>query len=116
MKKTSSFILMATTIVGAIIAKNVSPLNLQNQPSKVILAESEETSKSINSLNDTTATDVTPISVVEVVSNNNSGIQYANYTATLEDGTVLGFSINRIFLRCNITIKVCHCSRNNILQ
>ena len=94
MKKTSSFILMATTIVGAIIAKNVSPLNLQNQPSKVILAESEETSKSINSLNDTTATDVTPISVVEVVSNNNSGIQYANYTATLEDGTVLGFSIS----------------------
>lgn len=94
MKKTSSFILMATTIVGAIIAKNVSPLNLQNQPSKVILAESEETSKSINSLNDTTATDVTPISVVEVVSNNNSGIQYANYTATLEDGTLLGFSIS----------------------
>lgn len=94
MKKTSSFILMATTIVGAIIAKNVSPLNLQNQPSKVIFAESEETSKSINSLNDTTATDVTPISAVEVVSNNNSGIQYANYTATLEDGTVLGFSIS----------------------
>lgn len=94
MKKTSSFILMATTIVGAVIAKNVSPLVLQNQPSKVILAESEETSKSINSLNDTTATDVTPISVVEVVSNNNSGIQYANYTATLEDGTVLGFSIS----------------------
>lgn len=72
MKKTSSFILMATTIVGAVIAKNVSPLVLQNQPSKVILAESEETNKSINSLNDTTATDVTPISVVEVVSNNNS--------------------------------------------
>ena len=94
MKKTSSFILMATTIVGAVIAKNVSPLVLQNQPSKVILAESEETSKSINSLNDTTATDVTPISVVEVVSNNNSGIQYANYTATLEDGTLLGFSIS----------------------
>ena len=42
MKKTSSFILMATTIVGAVIAKNVSPLVLQNQPSKVILAESEE--------------------------------------------------------------------------
>lgn len=94
MKKTSSFILMATTIVGAIIAKNVSPLVLQNQPSKVILAESKEKSKLINSFNANTTADVTPISVVEVVSNNNSGIQYANYTATLEDGTVLGFSIS----------------------
>lgn len=94
MKKTSSFILMATTIVGAIIAKNVSPLVLQNQPSKVILAESEEKSKLINSFNANTTADVTPISVVEVVSNNNSGIQYANYTATLEDGTLLGFSIS----------------------
>lgn len=94
MKKTSSFILMATTIVGAVIAKNVSPLVLQNQPSKVILAESEEKNKSINSFNTNTTADVTPISVVEVVSNNNSGIQYANYTATLEDGTLLGFSIS----------------------
>lgn len=94
MKKTSSFILMATTIVGAVIAKNVSPLVLQNQPSKVILAESEEKSKLINSFNTNTTADVTPISVVEVVSNNNSGIQYANYTATLEDGTLLGFSIS----------------------
>lgn len=94
MKKTSSFILMATTIVGAVIAKNVSPLVLQNQPSKVILAESEEKSKLINSFNANTTADVTPISVVEVVSNNNSGIQYANYTATLEDGTLLGFSIS----------------------
>lgn len=94
MKKTSSFILMATTIVGAVIAKNVSPLVLQNQPSKMILAESEEKSRSINSFNANTTADVTPISVVEVVSNNNSGIQYANYTATLEDGTLLGFSIS----------------------
>ena len=94
MKKTSSFILMATTIVGAIIAKNVSPLVLQNQPSKVILAESKEKSKLINSFNANTTADVTPISVVEVVSNNNSGIQDANYTATLEDGTLLGFSIS----------------------
>lgn len=94
MKKTSSFILMATTIVGAVIAKNVSPLVLQNQPSKVILAESDEKSKLINSFNANTTADVTPISVVEVVSNNNSGIQYANYTATLEDGTLLGFSIS----------------------
>lgn len=94
MKKTSSFILMATTIVGAVIAKNVSPLVLQNQPSKVILAESKEKSKLINSFNANTTADVTPISVVEVVSNNNSGIQYANYTATLEDGTLLGFSIS----------------------
>lgn len=94
MKKTSSIILMATTIVGAVIAKNVSPLVLQNQPSKVILAESEEKSKLINSFNANTTADVTPISVVEVVSNNNSGIQYANYTATLEDGTLLGFSIS----------------------
>lgn len=46
MKKTSSFILMATTIVGAIIAKNVSPLNLQNQPSKVILAERRQANQS----------------------------------------------------------------------
>lgn len=94
MKKTSLFILMATTIVGAVIAKNVSPLVLQNQPSKVILAESEEKSKLINSFNANTTADVTPISVVEVVSNNNSGIQDANYTATLEDGTLLGFSIS----------------------
>ena len=94
MKKTSSFILMATTIVGAVIAKNVSPLVLQNQPSKVILAESEEKNKSINSFNTNTTADVTPISIVEVVRNNNSGIQYANYTATLEDGTLLGFSIS----------------------
>ena len=94
MKKTSSIILMATTIVGAVIAKNVSPLVLQNQPSKVILAESEEKSKLINSFNANTTADVTPISVVEVVSNNNSGIQDANYTATLEDGTLLGFSIS----------------------
>ena len=94
MRKTSLFILMATTIVGAVIAKNVSPLVLQNQPSKVILAESEEKSKLINSFNANTTADVTPISVVEVVSNNNSGIQDANYTATLEDGTLLGFSIS----------------------
>lgn len=94
MKKTSSFILMATTIVGAVIAKNVSPLVLQNQPSKMILAESEEKSRSINSFNANTTADVTPISVVEVVSNSNSGIQYATYTTTLEDGTVLGFAIS----------------------
>lgn len=94
MKKTGSFILMATTIVGAVIAKSLSPFDLQNQPSKVILAKSEETSKSINSVNDSTTAGVTPISAVEVVYNNNSGIQYADYTATLEDGTILGFSIN----------------------
>lgn len=94
MKKTGSFILMATTIVGAVIAKSLSPFDLQNQPSKVILAKSEETSKSINSANDSTTAGVTPISAVEVVYNNNSGIQYADYTATLKDGTILGFSIN----------------------
>ena len=93
MKKTSSVILMATTIVGAVIAKNLSPLDLQVSNTKVVLAKSGEQNKSLNPQSATVA-EVTPIPVVEVVSNSNSGIKNATYTATLEDGTVLGFYIS----------------------
>ena len=93
MKKTISFILMATTIVGTIIAKNVSPFDSQVSNTKVVLAKSEEQKKSLNQQS-STAAEVTSIPVVEVVSNSNSGIQYATCTTTLEDGTVLGFAIS----------------------
>ncbi len=84
---------MATTIVGAVIAKNLSPLDLQVSNTKVVLAKSGEQNKSLNPQSATVA-EVTPIPVVEVVSNSNSGIKNATYTATLEDGTVLGFYIS----------------------
>lgn len=94
MKKTISFILMATTIVGAVIAKNVSPFDSQVSNTKEVLAKSEEQTNYSLNLQSSTAAEVTSIPVVEVVSNSNSGIQYATYTTTLEDGTVLGFSIS----------------------
>ena len=88
MKKTISFILMATTIVGAVIAKNVSPFDSQVSNTKEVLAKSEEQTNYSLNLQSSTAAEVTSIPVVEVVSNSNSGIQYATYTSTLEDGTV----------------------------
>ena len=94
MKKTISFILMATTIVGAVIAKNVSPFDSQVSNTKEVFAKSEEQTNYSLNLQSSTAAEVTSIPVVEVVSNSNSGIQYATYTTTLEDGTVLGFSIS----------------------
>ena len=93
MKKTSLFILMATATAGAITAKSVSPFGSQHESSKVALVKSDVANKSANSLKSTTTTEATPIPVVEVVSNSISGIQYAKYTATLNDGTVLGFDI-----------------------
>lgn len=93
MKKTSLFILMATATAGAITAKSVSPFGSQHESSKVALVKSDVANKSANSLKSTTTTEATPIPVVEVVSNSISGIQYAKYTATLDDGTVLGFDI-----------------------
>lgn len=94
MKKTSLFILMATATAGAITAKSVSPFGSQHESSKVALVKSDVANKSANSLKSTTTTEATPIPVVEVVSNSISGIQYAKYTATLNDGTVLGFDID----------------------
>lgn len=93
MKKTSLFILMATATAGVITAKSVSPFGSQHESSKVALVKSDVANKSANSLKSTTTTEATPIPVVEVVSNSISGIQYAKYTATLDDGTVLGFDI-----------------------
>lgn len=93
MKKTSLFILMATATAGAITAKSVSPFGSQHESSKVALVKSNVANKSANSLKSTTTTEATHIPVVEVVSNSISGIQNAKYTATLDDGTVLGFDI-----------------------
>lgn len=84
---------MATATVGAITAKSVSPFGSQHESSKVALVKSNVANKSANSLKSTTTTEATPIPVVEVVSNSISGIQNAKYTATLDDGTVLGFDI-----------------------
>lgn len=94
MKKTSLFILMATATAGAITAKSVSPFDSQHESSKVALVKSNVANKSTNSLKSATTTEATPITVVEVVSNSISGIQNAKYTATLDDGTVLGFDID----------------------
>lgn len=58
------------------------------------LVKSNVANKSTNSLKSATTTEATPITVVEVVSNSISGIQNAKYTATLDDGTVLGFDID----------------------
>ena len=44
MKKTSSFILMATTIVGAVIAKNLSPLSMPIQEKSIGSARTESVS------------------------------------------------------------------------
>lgn len=93
MKKKGLFILMASTIVGAVIAKNVSPFELQVSKPKVVLAKLEEQKKLLD-IKSATTTGVTSIPVVEVVSNSYSGILNATYTATLEDGTVLGFAIS----------------------
>lgn len=94
MKKTSLFILMATATAGAITAKSVSPFDSQHESSKVALVKSNVANKSTNSLKSATTTETTPITVVEVVNNSISGIQNAKYTATLDDGTVLGFDID----------------------
>ena len=44
MKKTSSFILMATTIVGAVIAKSLSPFSMPVQEHSVGSAKTESVS------------------------------------------------------------------------
>ena len=93
MKKTISLILMATTIVGAVIAKKGSPSDLQVQSKKVVIDKLGKVKDPLNTQRATTA-DTTSLSGVDVVTNSNSGIQYATHTSTLEDGTILGFSIS----------------------
>lgn len=110
MKKTISFILMATTIVGVVIAKNVSQFDLQVSNTKAVLAKSDEQKKLLNIQSATTA-EVTSTPVVEVVSNSNSGIQYATYTTTLKDGTVLGFDISS-----STSLTACFCGAKTTVK